>query len=47
MVIWILKEMVSNDCDEPVKTGEHEFYKIWEPSQNSSHQNGNMKQVPY
>jgi hypothetical protein len=27
MWLWILKEMVSNYSDEPVKTGEHEFYK--------------------
>jgi hypothetical protein len=27
MWLWIWKEVVSNDSDEPVKTGEHEFDK--------------------
>jgi len=34
-----------NVCNS--NTGLHKFSKVYEPPQNSRHQNGDMQQVPY
>ena len=39
--------MVPNDFLCVLKPGGTNFIKTWDPLQNSSCQNGNMKQVPY